>query len=207
MGQAGKAALYGLGYGVGSGLVDASPLFAKHFPMNHTIKYLSRSIAGELLGSSLTGDFSSMTYGLNPGLAIPVLSDIASLTSPYWTSRIAQRKLNESIRNANEGDVGITSDIKIRSTLDYGSYTEDSGYWIARSNDGNYWYNEVGASLRLEVLSGGFSIDKIGQIIPQGLSFPNLTGIKIDIPIMRFPLNYMSAIHFSLAYSLSHRNW
>jgi len=204
--QAGQSALYGFGYGIGSGLADIT-LMEKQFFMHHTLKYMLRSTAGELTGNLISGGYGSMTYGLNPGIVLPLMSDVSSLTSPYWSSRIAQRRYNSLIEEANENGVGIKSDIELRSKLDYGYYTEESGYWIAGSNEGDFIFNEVGVSARLKVLNGGISIDKIGSITPKGLSFSNLSGLRIDIPIYQLPFDYVSAIHFANAYSLSYRLW
>jgi hypothetical protein len=207
LGQAGKSALYGFGYGVGSGLVDISPLMEKHFFMHHTIKYMMRSTAGELTGNLISGGYGSMTYGFNIGIALPFISDVASLTSPYWSSKIAQKKFNSLIEEANESKVGIESDVKLESKLDYGYYTEESGYWIAGSNEGNFIFNEVGVSARVKVLSGGITIDKIGSITPHGLNFLNLSGFTVDIPIYQLPFIHVSAIHFANAYSMQYRLW
>ncbi len=91
--------------------------------------------------------------------------------------------------------------------MDYGYYTEESGYWIAGSNEGNFIFNEVGVSARLKVVSGGFTIDKIGSITPKGLNFSNLSGFRIDVPIYQLPFNHSSAIHFANSYPLSYRLW
>jgi RHS repeat-associated protein len=207
LGQAGQSALYGFGYGIGSGLVDVTPLMEKQFFMHHTVKYMLRSTAGELTGNLISDGYGSMTYGLNPGIVLPLMSDVSSLTSPYWSSKIAQKKYNSLIEEANENGVGVNSDIELRSKLDYGYYTEESGYWIAGSNEGDFIFNEVGISARLKVLNGGISIDKIGSITPKGLNFSNLSGLRIDIPIYQLPFNNISAIHFANAYSLSYRLW
>jgi RHS repeat-associated protein len=171
LGKSFKSALYGFGFGVGSGLVDISPIFGKKFFMHHTAKYILRSTAGELSGNLLCGGYGSMTYGLNPGIALPFMSDLVSLTSPYWTSKIAQRKFNSFLEDSNESGFGIKSDMKLKSQLDYGFNSEGSGHWIAGSNEGDFIFHEVGVTARLEVISGGFSIDKIGFCYPKRIGF------------------------------------
>lgn len=207
LGQAGQSALYGFGFGTGSGLVDISPIMEKQFFMHHTVKYMLRSTAGELTGNFFSGGYGEMTYGLNPGIAFPFMSDMASLTSPYWSSKIAQKKYNSLIEEANESGVGINSDIELKAKLDYGYYTEESGYWIAGSNEGDFIINEVGVSARLEIVRGGFTIDKIGSITPKGLGFSNLSGFRVDVPIYKLPFTHSSAIHFANSYALSYRLW
>lgn len=206
-GQAGQSALYGFGFGIGSGLVDITSLMEKQFIMHHTVKYMLRSIAGELTGNLISGGYGKMTYGINPGIIFPFMSDVASLTSPYWSSNRAQKEYNNLIKKANESDVGIKSDIELESKIDYGYNTEESGYWIARSNSGDFIFDEVGVSARLRVLSGGIIIDKIGPITPNGLEFSNLSGFRVDIPIYQLPFNHISAIHFANTYAMSYRLW
>jgi RHS repeat-associated protein len=205
--QAGKAALYGFGYGIGSGLSDVA-FITKRFPFNHTLKYMARSTVGELLGNIFSGgDVNSMTFGLNPGIVLPFASDIGSLSSPYWSYRIAQQELESTLSDASKEGVSISSNIKVRSTIDYGVNTETSGLWIVATDEGDRIFDEVGIDSRVEIQSGGFTINKIGSIVPQGLNFPNMSGFKVNVPVYKLPFNYMSAIHFSNAYSLSFSLW
>jgi len=92
-------------------------------------------------------------------------------------------------------------------SIRYGYYTEESGNWIAPSNEWNFYFNEVGVSARINFLSGGLSIDKIGPITPIGLNFPNISGLPLDLPIYQLPFNHVSAIHFANAFALSYRLW
>jgi RHS repeat-associated protein len=209
-GFAGQAALYGFGYGIGSGIVDMISIDMQ-FPMHHTIKHMLRSTAGELMGNAFTigyhNKYGDMTFGLNAGLFLPFMSDAASLTSTLWASKIAQKQYNELMRQAKENGVDVDSNIKLSATIDYGVYTEDSGNWIAGSNDGDFVYNEVGVSLRLKVLDGGFSVNKIGQTSISGLQIINMSGFKLDFPLLKLPFTYTSAIHFTNAYANSYRIW
>jgi RHS repeat-associated protein len=209
-GIAGQAALYGFGYGIGSGVVDGISIDMQ-FPMHHTIKHMLRSTAGELMGNAFTvgyhNNYGDMTFGLNAGIFLPFMSDAASLTSPLWASKIAQKKYNELMRQAKENGVDVDSNVKLSATIDYGVYTEDSGNWLAGSNDGDFVYNEVGVSLRLKVLDGGFSVNKIGQTSIGGLQILNMSGFKLDFPLLKLPFSYTSAIHFTNAYANSYRLW
>ena len=207
LGQAGQAALYGLGYGLGSGLVDNTSLMQQRFFMYHTAKHILRSTAGEISGNVLSGGYGDFTFGFNAGMALPFMSDIASETSPYWSSKIAKEKYDDALGEAEKEGVRINSDIDLQAKIDYGYNTEDSGYWIAGSNDGNFIFDEVGISARVKVLSGGITIDQIGPITPKGLNFANLAGMRIDFPIMSLPFSRTSAIHFANAYSMSYRLW
>ena len=92
MNQAGQAALYGFGGGLGAGLVDISPLSTMDFSMHHTIKHMARSTGYEIGGNIFSGQpiFDNLSYGINPGLVLPLAMDITSIT----TSIVVQHKLN-----------------------------------------------------------------------------------------------------------------
>jgi hypothetical protein len=209
-GQVGQATLYGFGYGIGAGLADQTSIDMQ-FPMHHTINYMVRSTAGELMGNMFTigyhDSYGDMTFGLNAGIFLPFMSDVASLTSPLWASKIAQKKYDELIKNANESGVDVDSNIKLSAKIDYGYYTEDSGHWLAGSNEGDFVFDDVGVSLRLKVLEGGFAVNKIGQTSISGLQILSLEGLTIDFPIYKLPFTHTSAIHFTNAYANSHRLW
>lgn len=204
--QAGQAALYGFGYGFGAGAVDISPLMEKHFAMHHTVKHLIRSTVGEFVGNVTSRNYSQMTFGFNPGIVLPLISDVSSLSSPLWTKKFTQKKYNETVKKINESGVSLKENMKLKVSVDYGYYTDD-GYWLAPTNEGGFVYNEIGVTARIEVMSGGFSIDKVGPISPSGLSTIDFSGFKIDYPLFRLPFNHTTAIHFSNAYSISHGLW
>lgn len=201
--QLGKSALYGFGSGIGTGLFDQSGLLTKHFPMSHTIKYLMRSTAGELAGSLATGgDFSNMTFGLNLGLALPLASDITSVTSPLWATKKANKIMQKKLAEYKE-TIGVTSNVNLHTTIDYGAYSLDDGNYIYLSDD-KYLFDEVGIYAQLK-LSGGFSIDRISDIPLKGLSVPNLSPISINIPVFKLPFTISNIINFSGIYTNMYR--
>lgn len=152
------------------------------------------------MDSALTNDCSNFTFDLNAGIFFPTVSDVFSLTSKSWASKIAQRELEKVFDEAEPNDVSLSSDIKLKAHIDYGRNSKNSGHWL------NGEYNEVGVTARVEIISGGMRIDKIGPVQPKGLNFTDLSGFKIDIPIYTLPFNSVTSVHFSNAYSMVSRN-
>lgn len=138
-GQAGKSALYGFGHGVGSTASDLA-IGGMRFPVHHTVKHIARSTLGEVAGSALTGDWGNMTFGLNPGLFLPVVSDVASYASRGAVSRMANRKVDGMMDKARSKGVGLTGDLDIDAQLDYG-YVDDSPITI---KDGVWDHSFIG---------------------------------------------------------------
>ena len=205
MKQAMKSALYGFGHGIGAGIVDMG-LITKRFPMHHSAKYMARSIGGEVLGSAITGDWSNMTFGINAGLILPFASDLVSLKSVPFTSKKINNIINENV-NEKLKSVGVEQDMLIGGMLDYGVHTKESGRWLFGE-----WRDDVGIIAQTMVASGGIDISnfKIGN---SNISFPNMpkyldmSGLSINIPVLKLPFTYTSAIHAASSYSMSHNYW
>jgi RHS repeat-associated protein len=142
LGQAGQSALYGFGGGMASGLVDISPLATKNFPMHHTVKHMIRSTAYEMGGNIFSGRpiFEDMTYGINPGMIVPVTMDVASLTAPKWGFRVMKNKIKENatsiFEKLNEQGFSFDSEIELEILkADVGLYDFQGEYALGLNAD------------------------------------------------------------------------
>jgi len=204
----GRASLYGFGNGIGTGLFDQSGMLTKHFPMSHAIKYVLRSTAGEIAGGlSLGGDFSNMTFGWNIGLALPVISDIASIATSGPLSKAANNFARKKIED-NREMVGMNYDVDLKTRMDYGAYLPSDAYstddyYIYKGN-GQYLYSETGVYANV-ALSGGATINRIGSIKITGLNIPSLSPITFRVPIINLPFTLGQAANFSGIYTNMYR--
>ncbi len=202
-GTVGQAALYGFGGGLATGLVGITPLGDQVFPMHHIVKHMVNSTAYQMGGNIITGNnpLANNSFGLDPSIVLPAFSDVASLTSRYWSAPLANKlgkngnvkeKIVKSMVGMNGGkylELTITN-----SSLDF--YVDSNGFLEIGGHGTIYMKGKV---------SGGNSYQRFKA------SFLASGNIGLTTPKEGFfyPINYNNRNfnHINLAGALNNRKW
>ncbi|MBS1606020.1 MAG: hypothetical protein JST42_25410 [Bacteroidetes bacterium] len=147
-----------------------------------------------------------MDFGFNPGLILPVATDVVSLTSHLYASKIAN-KMAKARLDKYKDKMDMKYNVNMSVGVDYGAYPDfdHGGSYIALdpAND-KYLYDPVGIYAQVE-LTGGFGINKVMNVEITGLKFPDLSNIKFHLPLLKLPFTMSGSMNFSSIYTNIYR--